>query len=184
MTCRRDSGNHQKRSALAALAAYPHHTALYDARDCSGPGVSSDGMRHPELSYLAFASRRGLGPRFGGSTLRWSGRSLGPPCACHNPQSSIREQKANTYPSVPQDLITPAGEQQFNRPSHRFATPNDLSPSLRPDSATACFSGASAPPHASGITWSITNPGQAPVLEPVDGHGCSRLNPARAAGER
>jgi hypothetical protein len=33
------------------------------------------------------------------------------------------------------------------------------------------FSGASAPPHASGFTWSTSYPGHAPRVLPVDGHG-------------
>ena len=34
--------------------------------------------------------------------------------------------------------------------------------------------GASAPPRFSGVIWSITYPGQAPEVRPVDGHGFER----------
>jgi len=34
------------------------------------------------------------------------------------------------------------------------------------------FEGASGPPHASGTTWSFTEPGHAPLVRPVAGQGC------------
>jgi hypothetical protein len=40
---------------------------------------------------------------------------------------------------------------------------------------------ASAPPHSSGLMWSITYPGQAPFGMPVDGQGCCRLKAFLAA---
>jgi hypothetical protein len=51
-------------------------------------------------------------------------------------------------------------------------------------SAIVChcvLNGASAPPHSSGLMWSITYGGQAPLGIPVDGQGCSRLNAFLAA---
>lgn len=39
---------------------------------------------------------------------------------------------------------------------------------------------ASQPPQASGMTWSTSQPGHAPVVRWVDGHACSRRNSALA----
>jgi hypothetical protein len=54
-------------------------------------------------------------------------------------------------------------------------------------SALVChciFDEASAPPHASGMTWSLTKPGQAPFVSPVDGQGCVSWNSRLAGAER
>jgi hypothetical protein len=45
-------------------------------------------------------------------------------------------------------------------------------------SVTVChcmFDASSAPPRFSGLMWSITHPGHAPLERPVDGHGCDFL---------
>jgi hypothetical protein len=42
------------------------------------------------------------------------------------------------------------------------------------------FSGASEPPRFSGTMWSTTYPGQRPVTDPVDGHGCNSWKACRA----
>jgi hypothetical protein len=38
------------------------------------------------------------------------------------------------------------------------------------------FTTASQPPHANGIVWSIAQPGHAPLVRPVAGHGWARRN--------
>jgi hypothetical protein len=44
--------------------------------------------------------------------------------------------------------------------------------------------GESAPPCLSACTWSITYPGHAPDVRPVDGHGCECRKACLASGLR